>query len=70
MQLYSKWFLSSLGHDGLNKMLAGFDDKSAFALCTFGYCEGPGHEPVIFEGKTPVSNMIVKLDIGLILFVG
>jgi inosine triphosphate pyrophosphatase len=51
-------------------MLAGFDDKSAFALCTFGYCEGPGHEPVIFEGKTPVSIMIVKLDIGLILFVG
>ncbi|KAG1453528.1 hypothetical protein G6F46_009154 [Rhizopus delemar] len=50
---YIKWFLSSLGHDGLNKMLAGFDDKSAFALCTFGYCEGPGHEPVIFEGKTP-----------------
>ncbi|CEI97725.1 Putative Inosine triphosphate pyrophosphatase [Rhizopus microsporus] len=33
-------------------MLAGFEDKSAVALCTFGYCEGPGHEPIIFEGKT------------------
>lgn len=36
-------------------MLAGFEDKSAVALCTFGYCEGPGHEPIIFEGKTTVS---------------
>ncbi|KAG1171299.1 hypothetical protein G6F70_007138 [Rhizopus microsporus] len=49
---YIKWFQNSLGHDGINKMLAGFEDKSAVALCTFGYCEGPGHEPIIFEGKT------------------
>ncbi|KAJ1975683.1 acetyl-coenzyme A synthetase 2 [Dimargaris verticillata] len=34
-------------------MLIGFEDKSAFALCTFAYCAGPGHEPVLFEGKTP-----------------
>ncbi|KAG1065832.1 hypothetical protein G6F42_026759 [Rhizopus arrhizus] len=33
-------------------MLDGFDDRSAYALCTFGYCEGPGHEPIIFEGRT------------------
>ncbi|KAL1932801.1 hypothetical protein VTP01DRAFT_8479 [Rhizomucor pusillus] len=50
---YIKWFLESLGHDGLNKMLAGFNNNSAYALCTFAYCEGPGHEPIIFEGKTP-----------------
>ncbi|CEG73047.1 Putative Inosine triphosphate pyrophosphatase [Rhizopus microsporus] len=49
---YIKWFQNSLGHEGINKMLAGFEDKSAVALCTFGYCEGPGHEPIIFEGKT------------------
>jgi inosine triphosphate pyrophosphatase len=24
----SKWFLDKLGHDGLNQMLAGFEDKS------------------------------------------
>ncbi|KAI7862798.1 inosine triphosphate pyrophosphatase [Spinellus fusiger] len=49
---YIKWFFDSLGHDGLNKILAGFEDKSAYALCTIGYCAGPGQEPVVFEGKT------------------
>jgi hypothetical protein len=39
-------------------MLDGFDDRSAYALCTFGYCEGPGHEPIIFEGRTNVSTII------------
>lgn len=28
---YIKWFLQSLGHEGLNKLLAGYDDKSAYA---------------------------------------
>ncbi|CAG8973806.1 hypothetical protein HYALB_00006351 [Hymenoscyphus albidus] len=49
---YIKWFLQSLGHDGLNAMLAGFPDKSAQAVCTFAYSEGPGHEPIIFQGRT------------------
>ncbi|KAL0078537.1 inosine triphosphate pyrophosphatase [Phycomyces blakesleeanus] len=49
---YIKWFFDALGHDGLNKMLEGFEDKSAYALCTIGFCKGPGHEPIIFEGKT------------------
>ncbi|CAG8962260.1 hypothetical protein HYFRA_00005314 [Hymenoscyphus fraxineus] len=47
-----KWFLQSLGHEGLNAMLAGFPDKSAQAVCTFAYSEGPGHEPIIFQGRT------------------
>lgn len=42
----------SLGPLELHKMLAGFDDKSAQAVCTFGYCEGPGHEPITFQGRT------------------
>ncbi|CDS13589.1 hypothetical protein LRAMOSA05765 [Lichtheimia ramosa] len=49
---YIKWFLQSTGPEGLVKMLQGFGDYSAYALCTFAYCEGPGHEPIIFEGKT------------------
>lgn len=49
---YIKHFLHKLGHDGLNRMLAGFEDKSAYAQCTFAYCEGPGHEPVVFVGRT------------------
>ncbi|EGF78175.1 hypothetical protein BATDEDRAFT_13412 [Batrachochytrium dendrobatidis JAM81] len=48
---YIKWFMESVGHVGLNAMLHGFDDKSAFALCTFAYCE-PGHDPILFEGRT------------------
>ena len=34
---YIKWFLEKLGHDGLNRMLAGFDDRTAYAQCTFAY---------------------------------
>lgn len=49
---YIKWFLEKLGHDGLNKMLAGFDDKSAKAICTFTFCEGPGKEIHTFTGET------------------
>lgn len=33
-------------------MLEGFADKSAQAVSTLGYCEGPGHEPVLFQGRT------------------
>lgn len=36
----------------MHKMLEGFEDKSAQAVCTFAYCEGPGHEPVLFQGRT------------------
>ncbi|KIH88644.1 nucleoside-triphosphate pyrophosphatase [Sporothrix brasiliensis 5110] len=49
---YIKWFMTSLGHDGLNKLLAGQEDKSAKAVCTFAYCKGPGEEPVLFQGVT------------------
>lgn len=46
--------MESLGHDGLNKLLAGYEDKSAKAVCTFAYCKGPGEEPVLFQGVTEV----------------
>ena len=49
---YIKDFLGNLGHDGLNRMLAGFDDKAATAICTFAYCAGPDAEPMLFEGTT------------------
>lgn len=51
----SKWFLEALGLQGLNDLLAGFPDKSAQAICTFAYCEGPGHEPITFQGRTNVG---------------
>ena len=43
---YIKWFLDSCGHDGLNRMLAGFDDKTAYAQCIFSLSWGKGQEPV------------------------
>ena len=49
---YIKWFLQKLGHDGLNKMLVGFKDDSAYALCTFAFSKGPGEEPIVFSGRT------------------
>lgn len=36
---------------GLHKLLAGFEDKSAYALCIFAYGE-PGKEVKLFTGKT------------------
>ncbi|PWY98590.1 putative HAM1-protein [Testicularia cyperi] len=49
---YIKDFMKTIGHDGLNKMLDGFDDRTASAICTFAYSPGPGQEVLIFEGKT------------------
>ncbi|KAL8755426.1 MAG: hypothetical protein Q9199_003649 [Rusavskia elegans] len=48
---YIKWFLQALGHDGLNNLLAAYEDRSAEAICTFAYCAGPDNEPLIFEGR-------------------
>lgn len=50
---YIKWFLEKLGPDGLYRMLAGFEDKSAIAVCTFAYHTGSAEdEVVLFQGKT------------------
>ena len=40
------------GHAGLNNLLAAYDDKSAYAQCIFSYSAGPGHAPVVFDGRT------------------
>lgn len=33
-------------------MLAAYEDKSAYALCTFAYSSGVDAEPVILSGRT------------------
>ena len=48
---YIKWFLEAVGPSGLHRMLAGFEDKTAHALCMFGYSDGE-EEPIVFEGRT------------------
>lgn len=50
---YVKWFLEKLGHDGLNRMLHGFDDKTGYALCTFAYSDG---EPARVEAGLAQSG--------------
>jgi len=49
---YIKWFLKGCGPEGLHKMLDGFEDKSAYALCTFAYHSGEKDAKVrLFEGR-------------------
>ncbi|KAB8078732.1 non-canonical purine NTP pyrophosphatase, rdgB/HAM1 family [Aspergillus leporis] len=48
---YVKAFVETVGNEGLNKIIAAFDDKTAEAVCTFGYSSGPGREPVLFQGR-------------------
>ena len=38
--VYIKWFLKNLGPDGLPRLIADWDDKTASAVCMFGYSEG------------------------------
>nr|XP_003225496.1 PREDICTED: inosine triphosphate pyrophosphatase isoform X1 [Anolis carolinensis] len=50
---YIKWFLEKLKPEGLYKLLAGFEDKSAYALCTFAFSTGnPKDKVKLFKGQT------------------
>lgn len=49
---YIKWFLEKCGHDGLNKMLAGFNDNTAYAQTVFAFTTGPGRPVHVFDGRT------------------
>lgn len=63
---YIKWFLEKCGHDGLNKMLDGFDDRSAYAQTIVAFTEGPGKEVHVFEGTTEGKIVTARgsLDFG------
>lgn len=51
---YIKWFLEKLQPEGLHTLLAGYEDKSAEAVCTFAYHPGGDKDEVIlFQGRTP-----------------
>eukprot|EP01017_Pseudomicrothorax_dubius_P021529 TRINITY_DN2317_c0_g2_i1.p1 TRINITY_DN2317_c0_g2~~TRINITY_DN2317_c0_g2_i1.p1 ORF type:complete len:208 (-),score=60.46 TRINITY_DN2317_c0_g2_i1:36-659(-) len=52
---YIKYFLEKLGHEGLNKLLLGYEDKSAYAQCIFCYMDETLKEPIAFVGRTPGS---------------
>lgn len=48
---YIKDFLGKLGRQGLYDMLKGFEDKTAYAQCTYAFCQSKNHEPVVIVGK-------------------
>lgn len=49
---YIKWFHDKCGHDGLNQMLSGFEDRSGYAQTVVCFCTGPNQEPAVFNGRT------------------
>lgn len=51
----SKWFLDKLGKDDLPKLLAGFEDKTGYAMTIFAYLESEDAQPLLFVGKTDGS---------------
>jgi inosine triphosphate pyrophosphatase len=63
---YIKWFLEKCGHDGLNRMLDGFDDKSAYAQTVTAFTLGPDEEVHVFSGRTEgkIVQARGKLDFG------
>jgi len=48
---FIKWFQDKLGSDGLHKILIGYEDKSATAVCTLAFCPYPHADPVVFTGR-------------------
>eukprot|EP00547_Thalassionema_nitzschioides_P017875 CAMPEP_0194241630 /NCGR_PEP_ID=MMETSP0158-20130606/7435_1 /TAXON_ID=33649 /ORGANISM="Thalassionema nitzschioides, Strain L26-B" /LENGTH=549 /DNA_ID=CAMNT_0038976563 /DNA_START=296 /DNA_END=1941 /DNA_ORIENTATION=+ len=50
--VYIKWFLERCGHDGLNKMLDGFDDRSAYAQTIIAFTARVGEKVHVFDGRT------------------
>ncbi|XP_037959680.1 inosine triphosphate pyrophosphatase [Teleopsis dalmanni] len=55
---YIKWFLEKLKPEGLYRMLNGWEDKSAKAICTLAFSEGIEHEPIVYQGIT--NGVIVE----------
>ncbi|KAI9159139.1 transcriptional regulator [Paramyrothecium foliicola] len=64
---YIKAFLEGLGPEKLHLLLSGFPDKTAQAVATLGYCLGPDHEPILFQGR--INGVITKFHlVFLIMF--
>ncbi len=50
---YVKWFLKKIKPEGLYRLLHGYEDKSAYAMCQFAYHSGQASDEVkLFTGKT------------------
>lgn len=49
---YIKWFLEKLGQDNLYKLIDGFEDKSAQAVCTLAFARDENSDVILFKGIT------------------
>ncbi|RWS04748.1 hypothetical protein B4U79_09101 [Dinothrombium tinctorium] len=47
---YIKWFLDKLQPEGLYRLLEGWQDKRAQAVCTLAFSQGPNCEVKLFKG--------------------
>ncbi|XP_035211558.1 inosine triphosphate pyrophosphatase-like [Stegodyphus dumicola] len=61
---YIKWFYEKLGSEGLHRLLAGWEDKSASAVCTLAFTEGPGKEVFLFSGEVKGTIVPPRGDYG------
>eukprot|EP00919_Chromeraceae_sp_WS-2016_P044455 GHVR01106075.1.p1 GENE.GHVR01106075.1~~GHVR01106075.1.p1 ORF type:complete len:146 (-),score=14.16 GHVR01106075.1:197-634(-) len=50
-----------MGHDGLNNMLAAYEDKSGYAQCIFSYFDGVEEKPRTFIGRVQASLFVLFL---------
>ena len=55
---YIKWFLDKTGLEGLNKILLGYEDKTAYAQTIFAYTDGKDLPIHLFIGR--VDGQIVS----------
>lgn len=53
---YIRAFVDKVGVESIPRILDGFQDKSAYALCTLGYYDG--HDVILFQGR--VDGKIVE----------
>ena len=61
---YIKWFLDKTGLDGLNKLLLGYEDKSAYAQTIFAYTEGKNKPIHLFIGRIDGKIVSARGEMG------
>lgn len=61
---YIKWFTKKLQPEDLVRLLAGWEDKSAEAISTFGFCKGDcvNTKVEIFQGRTQGTIVSPKIQ--------
>ena len=61
---YIKWFLDKTGLEGLNKLLLGYEDKSAYAQTIFAFTEGKDQPIILFIGKLDGKIVSARGNLG------